>query len=259
MCYYIPMLIYIWFPEDFCCLGQTKFYIWDRVSLDGPGWLRTGLKVRLPAFVSPSAGIKATTTISRSKWLFKIKQGSGTLYLFDLRCELLWVANAYSKRMSHSPKSSHIPSGSLKWICFLPLDSPPPYILHIRESKLYSDNGQPQVNTVEGETIDQCSEIVEEFFIIFSTVFSGHDTLKAHTLWLVADRKKMYLNNIFKIFQIFIKYFYSVLRSQLKYFSMLYTWFTCAIFRNIKLGIRFRRNYINVYIDFLLHIHLRKQ
>lgn len=107
MCYYIPMLIYIWFPEDFCCLGQTKFYIWDRVSLHGPGWLRTGLKVRLPAFASPSVGIKATTTISRSKGLFKIRQGSGIFYLFDLRCELLWVANAYSKSMSRSPKSSH--------------------------------------------------------------------------------------------------------------------------------------------------------
>lgn len=158
-----------------------------------------------------------------------------------------------------APLKALIPSGSLEWIYFLPLDSPPPYNLHIRERKLYSDNGQSQVNTVWGETTDQCSEIVEEFFIIFYTVFTGHDTLKAHTLWLVADRKKMYLNNIFKIFQIFIKYFLSVLRSQLKYFSMLYTWLTCAIFRNIKLGIRFWRNYINVYIDFLLHIHLRKQ
>lgn len=79
MYYYIPRLIYIWFPEDFCCLGQTKFCIWDRVSLHSPGWLRTGLKVRLPAFASPSAGIKVTTTTSRSKGLIKIRQGSGTL------------------------------------------------------------------------------------------------------------------------------------------------------------------------------------
>lgn len=74
------------------------------------------------------------------------------------------------------------------------------------------------------------------------------------------EHKEIYLNNIFKIFQIFIKYFYSVLRSQLKYFSMLYTWLTCAIFRNIKLGIRFWRKklYKRVYW-LLLHIHLRKQ
>lgn len=74
------------------------------------------------------------------------------------------------------------------------------------------------------------------------------------------EHKEIYLNNTFKIFQIFIKYFYSVLRSQLKYFSMLYTWLTCAIFRNIKLSIRFWRKKLYKCIYWLLlHIHLRKQ
>lgn len=95
----------------------------------------------------------------------------------------------------------------------------------------------------------------------FSLLLSVNMACWRHILYgQECEHKEIYLNNIFKIFQIFIKYFYSFLRSQLKYFSMLYTWLTCAIFRNIKLSIRFwRKKLYKCVYWLLLHIHLRKQ
>lgn len=106
------------------------------------------------------------------------------------------------------------------------------------------------------------SERAEVSFVkVFSLLFLVDRVYWRHLLYRQGcECKERYLNNIFKIFQIFIKYFYSVLRSQLKYFSMLYTWLTCAIFRNIKLSIRFwRKKLYKCVYWLLLHIHLRKQ